>query len=136
MNHGRWAAGPARGPDAIRAYSPRWASSPRTWQVDDVISEGDKVVVRATNRCVQDSFLGVSATGVEQVFTAMFIFQFADGLVVRTWRIAADLQALSGMNERVQGDQPVGGDVGVDLVAREVGSGGKESAEQPEVVEA
>jgi hypothetical protein len=38
-----------------------------------VIPEGDKVVVRATNRCVQDSFFGFSAAGVEQVFTAMFI---------------------------------------------------------------
>jgi len=59
-----------------------------------VIGEGDKVVVRATNRCVQDSFFGVPAGGVEQVFTAMFIFQFADGLAIRTWRNAADLQRL------------------------------------------
>ena len=59
-----------------------------------MIGEGDKVVVRATNRCVQDSFFGVPAGGVEQVFTAMFIFQFADGLAVRTWRNAADLQRL------------------------------------------
>ena len=61
----------------------------------------DKVVVRATNRCVQDSFYGVSAAGVEQVFTAMFILRFADGLAVRTWRNADDLQRLLQLGARI-----------------------------------
>ena len=94
MDHGRWAAGPAPGPDGIRALFATFGEITQTWQIDDVIGEGDKVVVRATNRCVQDSFFGVPAAGVEQVFTAMFTFQFADGLTVRAWRNAADLQRL------------------------------------------
>jgi len=89
------------GPDGIRALFATFGEITQTWQVEDVIAEGDKVVVRATNRCVQDSFLGVSAAGVEQVFTAMFIFQFADGLAVRTWRNAADLQRLLQLGARI-----------------------------------
>ena len=89
------------GPDGIRALFATFGEITQTWQIDDVISEGDKVVVRATNRCVQDSFFGVPASGVEQVFTAMFIFQFADGLAIRTWRNAADLQRLLQLGARI-----------------------------------
>jgi predicted ester cyclase len=81
--------------------SPRQRLCTQIWQIDEVIAEGDKVVVRATNHCVQDSFLGVSAAGVEQVFAAMFIFQFADGLAVRTWRNAPDLQRLLQLGARI-----------------------------------
>jgi hypothetical protein len=66
------------GPDGVRALFATLGEITQTWQIDDVIAEGDKMVVRDTNRCVQDSFFGVSAAGVEQVFTAMFIFQFAE----------------------------------------------------------
>jgi len=45
------------GPDGIRALFATFGEITQTWQVEDVIAEGDKVVVRATNRCVQDSFL-------------------------------------------------------------------------------
>jgi hypothetical protein len=31
----------------------------REWTIDDVIADGDRVAVRATNRCVQDSFFGI-----------------------------------------------------------------------------
>jgi ketosteroid isomerase-like protein len=85
------------GPDGIRALFATFGEITQTWEIDDVIGEGDKVVVRATNRCVQDSFFGVSAAGVEQVF----IFQFADGLAVRTWRNAADLQRLLQLGARI-----------------------------------
>jgi predicted ester cyclase len=71
------------------------------WTIDDVIAEGDKVVVRATNRCTQDSFFGIPAAGIEQVFTATFTFQILDGLVQRTWRNAADLQRLLQLGARL-----------------------------------
>src|ERR1043165_9574546 len=35
----------------------------QTWTVEYVIAEGDKVVVRATNTCVQNSFFGIDAHG-------------------------------------------------------------------------
>src|SRR4030095_5155762 len=43
------------------------------WKIDDMIAEGDKVVVRATNKCIQESFLGVPSYGVPQIFTATFV---------------------------------------------------------------
>jgi ketosteroid isomerase-like protein len=71
------------------------------WTVDDVIAEGDKVVVRATNHCTQDTFFGVPGRGIEQVFTATFTFQIADGRILRTWRNAADLQRLLQLGARI-----------------------------------
>ncbi len=73
----------------------------QTWTIEDVIAEGDKVVVRATNTCVQESFYGVPGTGITQTFTATFILQFKDGLVINTWRNAADLQRLFQLGARI-----------------------------------
>src|SRR5438552_2672898 len=58
------------GPDGIRHLSEHIGRAEQRWTVDDVIAEGDKVVVRATNTCVQDSFLGIASSGRAQVFTA------------------------------------------------------------------
>ena len=89
------------GPDGVRALFATFGEITQSWQVDDVIAEGDTVAVRATCRCVQDSFLGVPGAGVQQVFTAMFFFRFAHGLAVATWRNAADLQRLLQLGARV-----------------------------------
>ena len=56
-----------------------------------MIGEGDRVVVRALNTCVQDSFFGLPAAGIRQVFTATFTFRISDGLVHEIWRNADDL---------------------------------------------
>jgi ketosteroid isomerase-like protein len=66
----------------------------QTWTVEDMIAEGDKVVVRAINHCTQESFFGVDAGGIEQVFSATFIHQIKDGKVTETWRNADDLGRL------------------------------------------
>jgi hypothetical protein len=43
--------------------------------------------VRATNSCLQESFLGVRAAGIRQVFTATFTFATAGaGLIHQVWR--------------------------------------------------
>jgi predicted ester cyclase len=63
----------------------------QTWSIADVIAEGDRVVVRAVNTCVQDSFLGLPAAHVRQVFTATFTFRIVDGMVHEIWRNADDL---------------------------------------------
>jgi ketosteroid isomerase-like protein len=89
------------GPAGIRALFASFGEITQSWQVDDVIAEGDRVAVRATNRCVQDSFLGVPAAGVEQVFTATFVFLITDGVVRRIWRNAADLQRLLQLGARI-----------------------------------
>ena len=82
------------GPDGIHALIAHIGPIDQTWTIDDVIAEGDRVVVRATNSCVQESFLGVPAAGVRQVFTATFTFRISDGLVHEIWRNADDLGRL------------------------------------------
>src|SRR4051794_3471645 len=58
------------GPDGIRALVASFGRIQQRWIIEDVIAEGDRVVVRAVNHCEQDAFLGVPAAGVEQVFAA------------------------------------------------------------------
>jgi predicted ester cyclase len=85
----------------LRALFDSFGEITQEWTIDDVIAEGDRVAVRATNRCVQDSFFGIPAAGFEQVITAAFIVEIRDGLVVRTWRNAADLQRLLQLGARL-----------------------------------
>jgi ketosteroid isomerase-like protein len=82
------------GPDGIRALVASFGRVEQSWTVEDVIAEGDKVVVRATNRCEQDEFLGVPAAGITQVFAATFVFRIEDGRVAEIHRTAQDLQRL------------------------------------------
>ena len=56
--------------------------------INDIIAERDKVVVRATNRSVQDVFLGHNYQGGRQVSSAIFIHKIVDGKVMETWRNA------------------------------------------------
>ena len=72
------------------------------WTVDDVIATGDRVVLRATNACVQPSFLSVPAGGVQQVFTATFTFRIHDGIVHEIWRNADDLGRLLQLGARIE----------------------------------
>jgi hypothetical protein len=85
----------------LRALFDSFGPITQEWTIHEVIAEDDKVVLRATNCCTQDEFLGIPAAGIEQVFTAMFVLQIEDGLVVRTWRNAADLQRLLQLGARV-----------------------------------
>jgi hypothetical protein len=73
----------------------------QSWAVEDVIAEGDKVVVRASNIVVQDSFFGIDGRGKQQVFTATFIHRIADGLIQETWRNADDLGRLFQLGARL-----------------------------------
>ena len=72
------------------------------WTIEDIIAEGDKVVVRATNTCVQDSFLGIPGGGRRQTFTAMFIHKIADGQIMETWRNADDLGRVLQLGARIE----------------------------------
>jgi predicted SnoaL-like aldol condensation-catalyzing enzyme len=72
------------GPDGIRALFDAIGPIDQHWTIEDVIAEGDKVVIRATNTCVQESFFGIPGLGRWQTFSAMFIFRIADGKIVET----------------------------------------------------
>jgi hypothetical protein len=89
------------GHEGLRTLFGTFGEIKQEWTADIVVAEDDKVVVRATNRCTQDSFLGIPARGIEQVFTATFVMQIVDGLVTRTWRNAADLQRLLQLGARL-----------------------------------
>ncbi len=89
------------GHEGVRTLFAHIGPIDQKWTIDDVIAEGDRVVVRATNTCEQDSFFGVPARGVQQVFTATFTMQIVDGRVTRTWRNAADLQRLLQLGARI-----------------------------------
>jgi hypothetical protein len=89
------------GPAGVRELFRTIGPVDQHWTLEDVIGEGDKVVVRATNTCIQDSFFGIDGRGKRQVFTATFIFRIADGQVLETWRNADDLGRLFQLGAQV-----------------------------------
>ena len=93
------------GPAGMRHIVGTFGRIEQRWAIDDVIAEGDKVVVRATNTCVQDDFLGIPAHGVTQVFTATFTHQIVAGRIHRTWRNADDLGRLRQLGVRIEPGQ-------------------------------
>ena len=103
--HGGPPALPA-GPDGIRELFRTIGPADQTWTIEDVIAEGDKVVVRATNSCLQESFLGVPGRGRRQTFTAMFIHRVVDGKVLETWRNADDLGRVLQLGARIDPGGP------------------------------
>lgn len=81
----------ASGHAGIRSLFEHIGPVQQRWTINDVIAEVDKVVIRATNWCVQDSFFNLPAAGIEQVFTATFTFRIERGMVAEIWRNADDL---------------------------------------------
>jgi predicted ester cyclase len=73
----------------------------QTWTVEDVVAAADRVVVRGTNTCEQESFFGVPGRGITQVFAAIFIHRVVDGRVAETWRCADDLGRLLQLGARI-----------------------------------
>jgi predicted ester cyclase len=56
--------------------------------VDDAIADGDKIVVRITNRGThQGEFFGISPTGREVTFTSIVVFRIADRTIAERWGV-------------------------------------------------
>jgi steroid delta-isomerase-like uncharacterized protein len=54
--------------------------------VEDIVAEGDKVVVRWTSSGThQGEFMGVAPTGRHVTFTGMRLFRIADNKIVESW---------------------------------------------------
>ena len=54
--------------------------------IEDMVAEGDKVVVRATTRGTQEGdFMGAPATGKHATWSEIFIWRIEGGKVVETW---------------------------------------------------
>lgn len=94
------------GPDGLRALFAQIGPIDQKWTIDDVIAEADKVVVRATNSCIQDEFFGVPGHGTRQVFTATFTFRIADSVIAEVWRNADDLGRLLQLGARIEPGTP------------------------------
>ncbi|MBW4636245.1 MAG: ester cyclase [Iphinoe sp. HA4291-MV1] len=90
------------GPDGVRELFRQIGPIDQKWTIEDVIAEGDKVVVRATNTCIQESFLGIPGRGRKQTFTATFIHCIADGKIIETWRNADDLGRVLQLGARIE----------------------------------
>jgi predicted ester cyclase len=90
------------GPEGVRELFGTFGTIDQEWIIEDIVAEGDKVVVRAINTCLQESFLGVPSHGQRQTFTAMFIHQIVDGKIVETWRNADDLGRLLQLGARIE----------------------------------
>jgi len=60
--------------------------------IDDLVAEGDKVVVRLTHSGThQGTFLGLPSTGKHITQTSIHIFRFAEGKLVEAWANRDDL---------------------------------------------
>ena len=71
----------SRGAEGVRDLFRTIGEVEQTWTILDIIAEDDKVVVRAANTCVQESFFGVPGRGVVQKFSAMFIHKISGGRI-------------------------------------------------------
>jgi predicted ester cyclase len=101
--HGGPPGGLPPGPEGIRELFRQIGPIEQEFMIEDLIAEGDKVVVRATNRCVQESFFGIPSHGRPQTFSAMFIHRIGDdGRIVDTWRNADDLGRLLQLGARIE----------------------------------
>ena len=79
------------GHEGIRKLFESFGEIKQEWIINDMIAEANKVVVRATNHCEQQTFLGIPSYGRPQTFTATFIHRIVDGKIQETWRNADDL---------------------------------------------
>ena len=88
-----WPEGGPTGPDAFRAYysSIRSAVPDGRYEVDDLIAEGDRVVVRwrllGTH---QGEFQGIAPTGRAITLKGVAIYRVEDGKLMERW-VVSDL---------------------------------------------
>jgi predicted ester cyclase len=91
----------ARGPEGVRKLFASFGVIEQRWVVNEMIAEGDKVVIHATNYCNQENFLGIPSHGQQQIFTATFIHRIVNGEICETWRNADDLGRLIQLGARI-----------------------------------
>jgi predicted ester cyclase len=66
-----------------------------TWEIDDLIAEGDKVVARTTMRGThQGDFFGIPPTGRKVEMPGVHIIRVADGRIIEHWGSNDDLSLM------------------------------------------
>jgi predicted ester cyclase len=91
-----------QGPEGMKRLFETFGKIEQQWFINDMIAEGDKVVVRATNNCLQESFFGIPSFGQPQTFTATFTHRIEDGKICETWRNADDLGRVLQLGAKIQ----------------------------------
>jgi len=67
-----------------------------TYALDDLVAEGDKVVVRYTARAThKGAFMGIPATGKQWVAKGVVIYRLAGGKIVESWEFIDALGILA-----------------------------------------
>lgn len=89
-------------PEGLRALFATFGKIEQRWSIEDVIDGGDRAVVRATNRCLQDSFFGIHVHGRWRTF----IFGVEGGQVQEIWRDADDLGRVLQLGARLEPGPP------------------------------
>ena len=104
--HGGPPGGLPLGPEGVRELFRQIGPLEQEFTIEDLIAEGDKVVVRTTNKCAQERFFGIPSYGRPQTFAATFIHCIRDGQILETWRTADDLGRLLELGARIEPGQP------------------------------
>ena len=98
---------PIRGREAFKRFITTWRTAfPDLYTtIEDMIAEGDRVVVRHTWRGTQKGeFSGISPTGRQVIFTGIDIYRIAGGKIVEEWDNNDDL----GMLQQLGAVPPIG----------------------------
>jgi steroid delta-isomerase-like uncharacterized protein len=93
-----------KGIDGVKAEVKQHRTSFPDWneRVDDIIAEGDKVVIRFTSTGTQrGGFQGIKATGRKVTIQEIAIFRLAGGKIVEQWGIPD----VHGLMEQLSSDK-------------------------------
>lgn len=114
--HGQGGTGDTRGRESFREWL-RWYTSTfteREWAVHDVISEGEKVVVRYSGWATyRGGLLGIPSKDQRVLETGILILRVRDGLVQELWSEMSDLQLIMQLGALPQAEQDQGGEAGI-----------------------
>ena len=92
------AGGPkARGPDGVKRLIAglRTAFPDLQTTIEDIFSDGDRVVVRFTAHGTHSGvFMGIAPTGKRVTWNGVNIYVVADGMIRETWQLADGLGLL------------------------------------------
>ena len=78
------------GPEGVKQFiaAPRRAFPDFQTTIDDILAQGDKVVVRFTARGThRGKFQGVAPTGKQVTWAGINIYQITGGKIAETWQL-------------------------------------------------